>query len=69
MKCIHLLYKIMGTVIKWKRWKQREPAGYFLNVFVLCLTERSKGYVSYIYTHRKYKSITVYIKNKTGGGD
>ena len=64
-----LIVQNNGYCLKWKRWKQREPAGYFLNVFVLCLTERSKGYVSYIYTHRKYKSITVYIKNKTGGGD
>ena len=32
------------------------------------ITKRSKGYVPYLSTGKKYKSITVYIKNKTGGG-
>ena len=33
------------------------------------LTKRLKGNVSYIYTQIKHKSITVYNKNKTKGGD
>ena len=32
------------------------------------ITERSKCYVSYQSTRTKYKSITVYIKSKTGEG-
>ena len=28
-----------------------------------------EGYVSYLYTQWKNKNITVYINNKTGGGD
>ena len=31
------------------------------------ITKISKGYVSYLYAPIKYKSITAYIKNKTGG--
>ena len=30
------------------------------------ITKRSKGYVSYLYTKIKCKSITVYNENKTG---
>ena len=33
------------------------------------ITKRSNGYVLYLYTQVKYKSITIYINNKTGGGD
>ena len=33
------------------------------------IIESSKGYVPYFYTQMKYKSITVYTKNKTGGSD
>ena len=33
------------------------------------ITKRSKGYVTYLYAQRKYKIITVYINNETGGGD
>ena len=33
------------------------------------IAKRSRGYVPYLYTQTKYKSITVYINNKTGGGD
>ena len=33
------------------------------------ISKRSKGYVTYLYTQIKYKSIIVYIYNKTGGGD
>ena len=29
-------------------------------------TERSKGYVPYLYTKINYKSITIYIENKIG---
>ena len=32
------------------------------------ITKRSKVYVPYLYTRIKYKSITVYIKTKKGGG-
>ena len=32
------------------------------------ITKRSKVYVPYLYAWIKYKSITVYIKNKKGGG-
>ena len=32
------------------------------------ITKRWKGYVSYLYTWIKYKSITVYNENETGGG-
>ena len=32
------------------------------------MTKRSKVYVSYLYTWMKYKSITVYIESKIGGG-
>ena len=31
------------------------------------LTERSKGYMPYLYTQIKYKSITVSTENKTVG--
>ena len=31
------------------------------------ITTRSKGYVPYLYTHRRYKIITVYINS--GGGN
>ena len=33
------------------------------------ITKRSKGYVPYLYTQRKYKIITAYMNSKTGGGD
>ena len=33
------------------------------------MTKRSKGYVSYLYTPIKYKSITISINNKTSVGD
>ena len=33
------------------------------------INRRSKGYVSYLYTQRKWKSITVYVNNKTGRVD
>ena len=53
----------------------RESAGNFLIVFIPCLkylmtrmiTKRLKGYVQCLYTRIKYKSITVCIKDKTGG--
>ena len=32
------------------------------------IIKRSKVYVTYLYTQIKYKSITVYIKNKKCGG-
>ena len=32
------------------------------------IIKRSKGYVLHLYTRVKYKSMTVYIKNKTGEG-
>ena len=32
------------------------------------ITKKSKGDALYLYTPIKYKSITVYIKNKTGSG-
>ena len=32
------------------------------------INKRSKGYVSHLYKWIKYKSITVYIKNKTWEG-
>ena len=44
-----------------------EIAGDFLIIFIFCLkylTKRSKGYVQHLYTLIKYKSITVFIKNK-----
>ena len=31
------------------------------------ITKTSTGYAPYLYTQIKYKSITVYIKNKKGG--
>ena len=31
--------------------------------------KRSNGYVLYLYTKVKYKSVTIYTNNKTGGGD
>ena len=33
------------------------------------ITKRSEGYVPYLYTQRRSKSISVYVNNKTGGGD
>ena len=59
-----------------KTEKEREPAAHFFIVFILCLkylitymiTKRSNVYVPHLYTWTKYKSITVYIKNKTGEG-
>ena len=30
------------------------------------MTKKSKGYVPHLYTQIKYKSITTYMKNKTG---
>ena len=56
---------------------ERVSLRFFKSVFILCLkylmtlmiTKRSEGYVPYLYTYRKYKSITVYVNNKTEGGD
>ena len=33
------------------------------------IIKRSKVYVTYLYIQIKYKSITVYVNNKTRGGD
>ena len=30
------------------------------------ITKKSKGYVPHLHTQIKYKSITIYMKNKTG---
>ena len=55
---------------------ERKSAGdFFISVCILCLkylmtqmiTKTSTGYAPYLYTQIKYKSITVYIKNKKGG--
>ena len=32
------------------------------------VTKRSKGYILYLYTRIKYKSVTVYVKSKTWKG-
>ena len=67
----------MGTVWteKDENWK-RVSLRFFKFVVIIChkylkalmITKRSKVHVSYLYTWMKYKSITVYIENKTGGG-
>ena len=37
-------------------------------LMIYMITKRSKGYVPFLYTQIKYKSLTVFI-NKTGGRD
>ena len=51
---------------------ERDTEGNFFNfVFNLCqvFDDINDNYLSYLYTKIKYNSITVYIKNKTRGGD
>ena len=78
MGSAHLLCKTMCSVWNEKdENRKRDSWTFFDSVFILCLkylmtwmiTKRLNGYVPYLYTWIKYKSITVYIKSKTGGGD
>ena len=57
--------------------RKRVSWQFFNSVFIFCLKyfmtlmiyKKSKGNVPYLHTQINYKSITVYIKNKTRGGN
>ena len=67
----------MGTVWSYKYENRKKVSWqFFTSVFMLFLrylmrwmiSKWSKFYVAYLYMWIKYKSITVYISNRKGGG-